>query len=637
MGYRHRYEWDNGESAYAVSDSEVNEFIDLEDDEEVTKEMREAARERAEERAREQEGRMRAIAAVYEKADRIITLDPVTVKLLDDAQMPAAWNDGQNITMNTRMLRNYDDSDLLSLHGVNYHEVCHIMYSPRAGSDLGKWVLDKGYIAAFNALEDQRIETLFTSRYPSARVFLNAEALRYVIQTSDPSQIHFLIHGRRFVDYELRSEAFHIFAARFGYESAKAVGEIIDEYRTLAFPKDAARGKELIERFQLILWKNNLNPVTGCASREIAKKGRPEPSSSQQKDAEKDDKGYQQVDIEERRQSNESSDNGSKAEGLDSDSETQQASQRDKDEARKDDARLSDIANDLLDKLIDSPEAYKETKEFRRAVRANEFVACRIKKQEGVPDSPVDPKLRTAANRFGEVLRQIEEESDPTWEYEVPAGKLNTNRAMHADVNDLPRLFDRWYEGDDATVIEAAVLLDRSGSMYYRMDSASEAMWAIKRGLEKIDGRVTVYTFCEYSRLLYGADERASSSSYRSPMSGGNTNPIRALEETEMIMEASNRPTKIVFIVTDGMWDAEAECNKVIRRMNDAGVLTVLVHIGDLRWIEELAKGGDQQAIADLRRVSHNAQIVRSISNPADLVPLAERVVTAHLKSKIAR
>lgn len=626
MGY---YEYDGGKSSYDTFDwhAFVRDYANENDGVKPSEDEIKAARGQHEEREREQQGRFRAIAAIYEKADRIITLDPVSVKLVDEANGVSAWSDGRDIYLNTKLLRNYDDRDIVSLHGVNYHEVCHIMYSPRAGSDLGKWVLNHQFIQAFNVLEDQRIETLFSNRFPSTRVFLEAEVLRYVIGLSDATQVHLLIHGRRFVSRELRLEAYRLFAAKYGKQVAQSIADIIDEYRTLALPRDVPRAKELIERMQLIMLRHDIIPPTPCVNRTPAKKGRPEAASEQARDAEKDSGDSVKAD-----EIGDPTNKGGE-DSNDSAGTPKQVSEQEKRDAADAAKELSDIANEMLDDLINTSEARRETREFRNAVRMNEFVTNRIKKQS-YDTAPVDARARTAASKFGDVLRQIEEEADPTWEYETPSGKLNTNRAMHFDINDFNTLFDRWYEGDDATVIEAAILLDRSGSMAYRMDAATEAMWAIKRGLEKIDSRVTVYTFNEASRLLYGADEKAEPSSYRTAAAGGNTNPLRALEETELIMEASTRPTKIVFMVTDGYWDYEDKSNEVVARMNAAGVLTVVVFIGDLRGLDAR---DDEWAKNELARISHGARIMRSIAKPEDFVPLAERVVTAHLNDKIRR
>ena len=642
---RHSWnEWDDTLSTYSSAFNPDEFYADWaaehEEDGPSEEDIKEAI-ERAEERERDQQVRFRAIAAVYEKADRILTLDPVSVALVTDANAPAAWSDGQNISLNTKILRNYEDRDIVSLHGTNYHELCHILYTPRQGSVMGKWVMEKNYMTAFNILEDQRIETLFAARYPSTRVFLEASTMRYVIETAerpeDVAMIHLLIHGRRFVDYELRKEAYQICAEVFGLDTAKTFAEIIDEYRTLAFPSDVDRGMELIERLQLLLMRLGQSMQSkGCGNDGPLKKGRPEPGSAQKRDAmnsEGDGKPVKPEDL---------SDSDGEGTGEpdsnyagDDDKYADQSKTRD-DETRARDNRLSDRANDILDQLADTPQAHKETKEFRKAVRVNEFSTGRLKKQN-FEDSRVHAYAKNAANTFGETLRQIEEEADPTWLYEQPSGKLNTTRAMHADVNDLNRLFDRWYEGDDATVIEAAILLDRSGSMAYRLSEAAEAMWIIKRGLEKIDARVTAYTFCEYSRLLYSADELASPSTFRRPPCGGSTNPLRGLEEVEMIMEMSKRPTKIVFMVTDGYWDGNEASNRVVARMNDNGVLTVLVYIGDLNWLEEEAERGSEYAMRQLRELTHGAKVVRAIKEPKDLVPLAQRIVTTYLKQKIER
>lgn len=618
-----------------------------------TLEEREERMEREAERKREQDARMRAIAAVYETADRIITGDPLTVRLTDQPQAPSAWSDGKSITLNSSVLKNYDDDDLIPLHGVNYHEICHVLYSPRAGSDIMKWAVEGNYMNAFNVLEDQRIETLFAARYPSTRAFLEASTLRYVLSlaeydgpykatnAADIRLSYMLTHGRRFLDIELRRTLRALFERHYGKVTTDKIAQIVDEYRLLSFPKDYATAKTLIAALKEVMDASYIhNPTGPCSNREPMSKGRPDAGSAQSNDVEraKAEDGTPDSDNGDDAEStpNAPESNGSKSD----DQEGKQGSENDwlspEDAMAALKEELAQQVNDMLNKVSNDRSVRAETREFRNAVRLNERSMNSLRRHSH-SDFAVEAEVVAAARSFGEALRELEQEADPAWLYEKPHGKLNIQRAMHATINDYDKLFDQWYEGDDVCDIEAAVLLDCSGSMQHRMAEANAAAWSIKRGLERIGSRVTVYTFNEFSRLLYSADEKAAPSTARVVGANGGTNPRRALEETEYIMNVSTRATKIVFIVTDGWWDDDKRNNAVIARMNDAGVLTVVVHIGNLKHYEEMARNGSVENANILKMFQHGAKIMRAIDHPRALAPLAKHIVTNHIKERIYR
>lgn len=586
---------------------------------------------------RDQEARFRAIAAVYEKADRILTEDPLTVKLTNSPDKPAAWSDGRTITLNTAVLSNVDDSDLVSLHGANWHEVCHILFSPRAGSEIMKWVVQNEYLQAFNILEDQRIETLFTARFPSTRPFLEATILRYV--ANEPwnqskrnefiEMAHPLLRGRRYVSKAFRNRIETDYTRIMGADTVSKVNRLVDEYRLLIFPKDTTNAKRIVEEFAEFVSNNPYlyNPGQ-CANREPMKIGRADPMSAQTADKDR---------------ANDMRDGGTFDSDLDNDTYPSNGAD-DSDEKlnnqelpeRGSNDELIELINNILTTIESSKEVRAETRVFRKAVQQVETVNSTIKITEFGVSSPKAEDV-TAAKEFGSALRLIEEEAQPMWERQTPTGKLNISRAMSSDINDINRMFDRWYEGSDAVDIEAAVLLDRSGSMSAQMNDACRSLWTIKRGLERVGARVTAYTFGSTSRLLYSAGEKAAPGEIRTMYGSGGTNPVKALEETEFIMEASERATKMVFLITDGWWEGTIYADKLIRRMQNMGVFVTVVFIGNLDYLEKLSAEGDQKAAKELASLTHGANMVRAVQSTKDLVKVARTVVTKYLKERVGR
>jgi hypothetical protein len=79
-----------------------------------------------------------------------------------------AWSGASTVTFNSRVIGDLNDAkSIAGVKGLDLHEISHILYTSREGSEIFDFVSDNNYFMAYNALEDQRIETLFTAKYPS--------------------------------------------------------------------------------------------------------------------------------------------------------------------------------------------------------------------------------------------------------------------------------------------------------------------------------------------------------------------------------------------------------------------------------------------------------------------------------------
>jgi hypothetical protein len=118
-----------------------------------------------------------------------------------------AWNDGKVISFNESIINGVDENTLIGLHGLNFHEVAHLLYSPRIGSDLGAWVKENNYQTSFNILEDNRAETFLVTKYPATRNFLLATLGEYIIRNSGErlGDSFILLAGRKYFEPVLAS------------------------------------------------------------------------------------------------------------------------------------------------------------------------------------------------------------------------------------------------------------------------------------------------------------------------------------------------------------------------------------------------------------------------------------------------
>jgi len=167
------------------------------------------------------------------------------------------------------------------------------------------------------------------------------------------------------------------------------------------------------------------------------------------------------------------------------------------------------------------------------------------------------------------------------------------------------------------------------------MHSVCENTWIIKRGIESINGSVTVYNFDSDSELLYEAGDRAKAREMRFVESGGNTNPIRGIIEADRVLSASKKSIKILFIVTDGEWEKEAQCDDLIKRMGEKGVITSVVFLGDYKGYREVlgrSAMGDEQATQYIARLRHKAKVFHAVSTTRDILNVATELVKSTLK-----
>ena len=614
-----------------------------------------------------------AFCSVFQRADRILTgLSNVEVGVYDqiDHSDPApevpAWSDGKSITFNVRAMRDVNEETLTSLHGLNYHEVGHLLYTPRLGSELGAWVKTEGtpiYEAvwneqetrwenhtakgdvriryAFNLLEDFRAEGYLITKYPSTAPFLQAVVAEYAIDNMTQDEIEsvfILLAGRPHMGKELIAKTAQAYSRKHGEDKTRQLYLLANEYRTLVFPRDYARAKEIIKLIANVLPAMPQLP-SGCGDRPVLRNGRVSGEKEQQSVAGNMEQGLSKEELnklfddlmsgkqdpatgeQEERQDGKGtgqSNSGGQEEGGKPASTTARNSVSD---------NLVEALEEAVKKVAENPEVQKKIAETNKAIRKQTSTKSFLPRQ---PRTPQDPKLSdvTAIRSFVSELERLRIDSDPDWDREKPTGKLNVMRAMQADVNDINKLFDRWTTGNDDYDIEACILIDRSGSMYSNIEATCRASWIIKRSLEKINASVSVTTFNDTSRLLYSAEEK-STSQYASVQASGGTDPFYALQEAERVMGNSRRKTKLLFLLTDGQFYG-GKSDEIIQNLKANGVYTSLVFLAESSgWIEWGTENAEQ--------ISHGCHSLRIIQKPLDLVKVAKDVVRHHVKHALTR
>lgn len=629
--------------------------------------------------------RLGTLARVYQGADRILTGDPLVVNIVNDGPAPA-WSDGASITLNAEYITEMDMETLTQVNGLNFHELAHHLYTPRRGTPLVQWVIEQDMFQAFNILEDQRIDTLITARYPSLIPFLEATVLRYLAETPQEAAGNYVVvRGRRYLPVEIRQGFRDIF---YKPELIPDIIRLVDEYRLFAFPRDYARAIEVIKEFhELVVDKLDL-PLSGghgkCAHRTPIQKGRPEPGKMQERDASmargmgdaeseyisdkyEEMSGLDKQAADEQAKSMQTMDGDGNTEPAPSDNMSNEIPDKGKDLDMTEEEALQQrnkavysapkigkghqeskggIPKDLQTTLHNALNAVYDRKDVISDIkRKQKIVIGKSDKHDETGNrgkfdlTSVPSTAMVTYRKFAHELQKLRDDSEPFWLKEVPSGRLSINRIMKGC--EVDAAFDRWTEQDDSTDIEAVICIDRSGSMSSgRNDElASISCWTIKRALEHIGCPVTVYAFDDKTEVAYEKAEKADRTRFKFIYGNGGTEPYESLVLAEKLLMTSQRSNKMLFIITDGVFNTERN-DEVIKRIAKRGVLTSMVLIMSERDYKNATERNAEARAAGHNNVwelQHGTEIFGHITNGRDLVNFAKSVVIGSIKKKSRR
>jgi hypothetical protein len=573
-----------------------------------------------------------AWASVFSKVCSIVSGRNVEVKFSKGVSWnwnsasanPPAWTDGENIYLNNRSfdeiinrtLGNQSSlevvNELQSLKGLTYHELAHVIFTPRHTQKPTSIIrkLDKDpakhpsvrYWAAYNILEDQRIETFFSARYPIAAHYFVRTVSEFLLKNFDSDvsvneMVHLLTHGRKYLPLALRKSARDLFIKREveGLNSvmiadkneadAKYLEAIIDEYRTLYFPKDSKRAVELVKKFAQWVAQQAVNVPDISSDHGHQREGSSDGQVSQREVSEAVQEQDDQQDEEEAK----SNAGGDNSDTSDSDDD---GSTADGDAAgtSDDDKSPEDTAKDVLDsarKILDEVSKTLRSDAINTIKQVSETMASSAGSGEGglgnaahALELPVDG-VKMQSRRIGEVLAQLQFDAEPHYDRRLPKGRLNVVAAMESSAGNFPSLdiFDEWQEGEDTTSVEVVILLDLSVSMSRMINGASHAMWAIKSACEKAGIDCTVIGYSDRSKTLINSRDRVGTEVPVFQTEGG-TQASSAIHKAENIFRNTENRHKILISITDGEWsEGNDTIKKLMAPLHQMGVHSHLVYL----------------------------------------------------------
>lgn len=217
-----------------------------------------------------------ASRSVMQTTDRIITghagLDVHVIRAPQHLEDIPAWTDGKDVFVNQKMLEDMlhgPKADLANFvrvfFGTNYHEVAHILFTPRQESPFVRRIKHEIEVGNYrnqlftdwNILEDQRIETLYTTMYAGTTSYFVHSSLQWLLKDVDNYERAYpLVYGRKYLPIDVRVKCRDAFVKKHSLKLAEDMEDIIDEYRKCLFPADADKAFKLVVRFYDLLNKN---------------------------------------------------------------------------------------------------------------------------------------------------------------------------------------------------------------------------------------------------------------------------------------------------------------------------------------------------------------------------------------------
>lgn len=513
-----------------------------------------------------QKERLHRMTQVVQSFASGFTLRPITVKLVTGGQAPA-FSSSDRIWFHEGMMSDLETKEgVASLKGLTLHEIAHILLSPRTGSEFRMWLAENDLHKAWNALEDQRIESQIIASYPSTRDWFEATMNEYLLKSIEAMRVAFpLIHGRKYLSAEVRSLVKHIY---INQQDVAELSDIIDQYRSLDMTNfdDIEIAKSLVERYHALTKDVRMeNPhghdhrsesehETNANSKPWTRKQQKSASDkvkSEEPETEPEDDGslYDDFDFDEPESDEETdpseSGDGDQSEDADDSSESDTGDEAGADDESGDESESGDQqANgessssdgDVSENAPASSEASKnagigdgalkqalEDLLTQRQDEALERLGDKIQNDinlyrgnlllegEVVPEParyphvrelPVSAEAVEASDKFAYELKALRAQHDPAWNRRVASGRINPVRWEQGC--EIEEAFDRFDMGrEDVTDIEAVVLLDVSGSMGNDEKPAHESMWALKHALDGVQASTSVVAYSDGGHSAY--------------------------------------------------------------------------------------------------------------------------------------
>ena len=517
-----------------------------------------------------------------ERVDRALAKRNVAVNSVghDSYNPTLAWTDGQKIWVNIDRLadelfdKDLDDEDLFIavLRALNYHELAHVMFTPRASDNkfsISKH-LDYKVTEMLMNLEEGRIETLFVvGKAAVAKILEISYSTVCHDENLDPMPIaaYVLCYGREYLtDHGLYLP---------DIPESDRIHELCQEYNRLQFPAQHLRAeaiaKELTEMAperQAIKegYENNQ------ANNDVIQVGRPVPERA------KPDPDEAQKIADNNRQ-----DVIEKAGGETPPSKKQpdpsKASSKTFGEKKADKKKAVKAQKDLVDKLMADPDVKKLLDDGKKDMNNHQVGGEAALQRVPVKTETTyqaTPALIQEKNNIVRAIRRMVSDTEQERVRRQSEGRIDIARLGMSETDvDVFRQLKSGME--DEIPVDVFFALDCSSSMHgTRMKVASEAAWLMHWAANAIPGS-------KYSCLGFNSDYSTLIDMKLRPTdqvsllrAQGGTNILGLLQDVAApYLTQSRIANRYLVVASDGQWANPDKVKAEIKKLNAAGVTTL--------------------------------------------------------------
>jgi len=523
--------------------------------------------------------------------------------------------------------------DFAVLKGATYHELSHILYSPRLDSRAGVLLRGDGSVPkqrrAWNLLEDGRIESLFVQSYPGGRAYFTSTVIRIVLGAIGedghiPPKAHLWTYGRRYLPTSIRQRARDLYIAVYGLSAAQRAEALIDEFIDTPQSVHSFNGhtanaaldrlRDVVVEFANLIDEND--GLDGEGGGTPGEGGEIDPDGHDEGHGEQT--GGKPVRTTEPGEpgeplSDEPAEPSGNADADDADADADAGADADGDadgdgdgngEANSDggdggddsDSRVrtgnsgpsgvdgwrDGIDQDLQKELERVLEAADEAVEVDAGKLRDSAVAA-ANGQTVLGDFhsrlyDASPEAHQIQRQIAATFARLDSDLRASHERRTKRGRVNGRRYERTQNPDTA--YDRFHPSrEGAAKCDVVLLVDFSGSIGGAASAISQAAWAVKRAVDEQNvGDCHVLAFDHKVGWLYRPGERANRHSIKTVGANGGTSPRRGFDEALRILGQSTRKNRLILVLTDGEWNDAQECRDVISEANARGIHTVGVY-----------------------------------------------------------
>lgn len=229
---------------------------------------------------------LQAMRSVLQLTNRVISGQKVTVELTKaphGLETTPGWSEGATIHLNEVLIRRMYDHRrsmqdfVMVFKGTGYHENSHVILTPREEDTFKKLLMQHvDAVAAsttaskhfgmplyrsWNILEDQRIETLYTTMYPATRYYFVATVLQWLLfDVNNYAGAYPLVYGRKYLPVDLRDACRKAFVERLEANREVVTGSIVSPWQInnkmfMTAEAVTVELERLIDQFILTVWQ----------------------------------------------------------------------------------------------------------------------------------------------------------------------------------------------------------------------------------------------------------------------------------------------------------------------------------------------------------------------------------------------